>query len=36
MPEVIPSLYERADSNKRESSAVSGTGLQYLRGGGFQ
>jgi hypothetical protein len=36
MPEAIPSLYERADSNKRESSVVSGRALQYLQGGGFQ
>lgn len=33
MPEAIPSLYERADSNKRESSVVSGRALQYLQGG---
>jgi hypothetical protein len=35
MPEAIPSLYERADSNKRESSVVSGGALQYLQDGAF-
>src|ERR1700675_1008915 len=33
---AIPSLYEPADSNKRESSMVSGRALQDLQGGIFK